>query len=81
MNDYLKLVVLGLIALAAAIAANYARDLAYNVHALLIMVIAGGAFVFDRLPAGVYQVVETQPASVFDRNETAGTAGGDVNNG
>ncbi|MEN5170793.1 SdrD B-like domain-containing protein [Brevundimonas pondensis] len=42
--------------------------------------VAGGAFVFDRLPAGVYQVVETQPASVFDRNETAGTAGGDVNN-
>ena len=43
MNDYLKLVVLGLITLAAAIAANYARDLAYNVHALLIMVIAGVA--------------------------------------
>ncbi|MCA8879455.1 MAG: cbb3-type cytochrome c oxidase subunit I, partial [Rhodobacteraceae bacterium] len=46
MNDYLKLVVLGLITLAAAIAANYARDLAYNVHALLIMLIAGVMFVY-----------------------------------
>ncbi|MCZ4109389.1 SpaA isopeptide-forming pilin-related protein [Brevundimonas diminuta] len=41
---------------------------------------ATGAFVFDRLPEGVYQIVETQPAGVFDRNETVGSAGGVVNN-
>ncbi|MCA8884420.1 MAG: cbb3-type cytochrome c oxidase subunit I, partial [Rhodobacteraceae bacterium] len=46
MTDYLKLVVLGLITLAAAIAANYARDVAYNVHAILIMLIAGGMFLY-----------------------------------
>lgn len=42
--------------------------------------VAGGVFLFNRLPAGDYQVVETQPAATFDRNETAGTAGGVVNN-
>lgn len=41
---------------------------------------AGGVFTFDRLPAGTYQLVETQPSGTFDRNETAGSEGGDVNN-
>jgi uncharacterized repeat protein (TIGR01451 family) len=41
---------------------------------------AGGAFIFNRLPAGTYQIVETQPGATFDRNETAGTAGGTVDN-
>lgn len=41
---------------------------------------AGGAFIFNRLPAGTYTIVETQPAGMFDRDETAGTAGGIVNN-
>jgi uncharacterized repeat protein (TIGR01451 family) len=41
---------------------------------------AGGTFLFDRLPAGTYQIVETQPSGLFDVNETAGTAGGTVNN-
>lgn len=39
-----------------------------------------GNFLFDRLPAGTYQIVETQPAGVLDFRETAGTAGGIVNN-
>ncbi len=37
MLDYVKLLILGLVAVCAAIAANYARDVAYLVHALLIM--------------------------------------------
>jgi cytochrome c oxidase cbb3-type subunit I len=37
MWDYVKLVVLGLVAVFAAIAANYARDLAYLVNALVVM--------------------------------------------
>lgn len=41
---------------------------------------ASGAFLIDRLPPGTYQLVETQPAGLFDLNETAGTAGGSVNN-
>ena len=45
MWDYLKLIVLGLIALIAAIAANYAHDLAYMVNALTIMLAAAITFV------------------------------------
>jgi len=41
---------------------------------------AAGNYLFDRLPPGTYAVVETQPANTFDRFETAGTAGGTVNN-
>ncbi|MEO0862960.1 MAG: cbb3-type cytochrome c oxidase subunit I, partial [Pseudomonadota bacterium] len=46
MNDYLKLIALGLVALCAAIAANFARDLAYQMHALLIVLVAGGMFLW-----------------------------------
>jgi cytochrome c oxidase cbb3-type subunit I len=46
MLDYVKLAVLGVIAICAAIAANYARDAAYLVHALLIMASAGGVFLW-----------------------------------
>ena len=45
MWDYLKLVVLGVIAVAAAIAANYARDLAYMVNAVEVMLAAAIFFV------------------------------------
>lgn len=41
---------------------------------------ASGAFLFDRLPPGTYTLVETQPAGLLDYRETAGTAGGTVNN-
>ena len=44
MWDYLKLVVLGLLAVGAAIAANYARDLAYLVNAVTVMLAAGITF-------------------------------------
>ncbi len=44
MWDYLKLVVLGLIALFAAIASNYAWDLAYQVNAITVMLAAGITF-------------------------------------
>ncbi|MBL4812972.1 MAG: cbb3-type cytochrome c oxidase subunit I, partial [Rhodobacteraceae bacterium] len=46
MLDWVKIVVLGLITLFAAIAANWARDIAYQVHALIIMAVAGGMFVW-----------------------------------
>ncbi|UYP68124.1 cytochrome-c oxidase, cbb3-type subunit I [Thalassobacter stenotrophicus] len=47
MTDYLKLAVLAVITLFAAIAANYARDAAYMVHAILTMVTAGGLFLWQ----------------------------------
>ncbi|WP_170754452.1 cytochrome-c oxidase, cbb3-type subunit I [Ruegeria lacuscaerulensis] len=46
MSNYIKLIVLGVIAVFAAIATNYARDLAYQVHAILVMLIAGGLFIW-----------------------------------
>ncbi|MEO0863547.1 MAG: cbb3-type cytochrome c oxidase subunit I, partial [Pseudomonadota bacterium] len=47
MAQYIKLVVLGLVTLCAMIAANYGRDLSYQVHAVLIMVIAGALFLWE----------------------------------
>jgi cytochrome c oxidase cbb3-type subunit 1 len=47
MLDYLKLAILGVVVVCAAIAANYARDAAYLVHALLIMASAGGVFLWQ----------------------------------
>lgn len=46
MLNYIKLIALGLLVLFAALAANFARDLAYQVHAVLIMLIAGGLFIW-----------------------------------
>ena len=46
MSNYFKLVVFGLVTLFAMIAANYARDIAYQVHAVLIMLVAGGLFLY-----------------------------------
>ncbi|WP_298436377.1 cytochrome-c oxidase, cbb3-type subunit I [uncultured Jannaschia sp.] len=44
--DYLKIGLLGLVALFAAIAANYAHDAAYMLHALIIMVVAVGMLIW-----------------------------------
>lgn len=46
MLNYIKLIVLGLITLFALIAANYARDLAYLVNALIVAAAAGGVFLW-----------------------------------
>ncbi len=46
MWDYFKLIALGLVAVVAAIAANYARDGAYVVNALLIMAAAAITFIW-----------------------------------
>ncbi len=44
--DYVKIILLGLVTVFAAIASSWARDLAYQVHALLIMVIAFVMFIY-----------------------------------
>lgn len=46
MINYFKLIVLGVIAVFALIASNYARDLAYQVHAILIFLVAAGMFLW-----------------------------------
>ena len=46
MWDYVKLIVLGVIAVLAAIGANYAHDLAYQVNAIVVMLAAGLTFLW-----------------------------------
>ena len=46
MWDYIKLIALGAVAVLAAIAANYARDLAYMVNALTVMLAASVTFLW-----------------------------------
>ena len=47
MWDTVKLVSLGLIAFFAALAADWGHDLAYKVHALLILITAFGLFIWQ----------------------------------
>ena len=44
MANYFKLIVFGMIALLALIATNYARDIAYQAQALIVMIVAAVAF-------------------------------------
>ncbi|WP_372993770.1 cytochrome-c oxidase, cbb3-type subunit I, partial [Sulfitobacter sp.] len=44
--NYFKLVILALLALVAAMGVNWAHDLAYQVHAFLIMAVAAGLFIW-----------------------------------
>ena len=46
MWNYVKLALLAFIAIFAAIAANYGRDLAYQVHAIIIFAVAVGLFIW-----------------------------------
>ncbi|MEO1498916.1 MAG: cbb3-type cytochrome c oxidase subunit I, partial [Planctomycetota bacterium] len=59
MWDTFKLIILGLIALSAAIAADWGHDLAYQVHAFIIMLVAAGLFVWQMRQIG-------KPAAVLD---------------
>ncbi|MFD3190056.1 cytochrome-c oxidase, cbb3-type subunit I [Sedimentitalea sp. HM32M-2] len=46
MSNYIKLIALGLVTLVAMIGINYARDTAYMVHAIIVMLVAGGLFLW-----------------------------------
>ena len=46
MWNYIQISALGLITLFAAIAANYARDLPYMVHMIIVMLVAAGLFLW-----------------------------------
>jgi cytochrome c oxidase cbb3-type subunit I len=71
MWDYFKLIALGLIAVFAAIGANYARDPAYLVNALTIMLVAGGLFLWSVRRVGEPKVVASQK-EYFDSVVRAG---------
>ncbi|NNU78955.1 cytochrome-c oxidase, cbb3-type subunit I [Halovulum dunhuangense] len=67
MTDTLKLVALAVITVFAAIAANFARDLAYQVHAILIMLIAAGLFLWILRRVGEPQrAVAAEPSGYVD---------------
>jgi len=57
MWDYIKLALLGAVAVLAAIAANYARDLAYMVNALTVMIAAALTFLWVLRTMGEYRPV------------------------
>ncbi len=61
MLNYIKLIALGLITLLAMIAASYARDLAYQVHAILIMAVSAGLFLWT-----LRNTDEPVPAAVLE---------------
>ena len=62
MWNYVKLILLGAVALLAAIGANMARDPAYMVNAIVVMLVAGGMFVW-----ALRQIDE--PAPVIDKRQ------------
>ena len=62
MWNYVKLILLGVIALLAAIGANLARDPAYMVNAIVVMLVAGGMFIW-----ALRQVDE--PARAIDQTQ------------
>jgi cytochrome c oxidase cbb3-type subunit 1 len=72
MWDYLKLVVLALVALFAAMAANFARDPAYMVHAIIVMIVAGGLFLWSLRRTDEYRVPTDDSLSYMDGPVRAG---------
>ena len=52
MQDAFKLGVLAVIGVLALIAANYAHDVAYQAHAIIVFLIASGMFVWTMRTAG-----------------------------
>lgn len=63
MRDYAYILLLATIAVLAAIAANYARDIAYQVNALTVALIAAGLFVWRVRRAGE---PEPEPATGYN---------------
>ena len=58
-------------------------DIYGNPVSATAVTVAGGGYTFPLLPpsnAAGYTIVETQPVTHYDRNETAGSLGGAVNN-
>jgi len=60
MINMIKLIALGLVTLFAMIAANYARDLAYMVQAMIVMLVSGGLFLWVLRGTGDEKPVPSQ---------------------
>ena len=70
MRDYAYLLLLAIIAVLAAIAANYARDIAYQVNALTVALIAAGLFIWK-----VRRTGEPEPLPATGYNDGVVRAG------
>jgi cytochrome c oxidase cbb3-type subunit 1 len=70
MGNYFKLAALGVIALFAAVAANWGRDLAYIVHAIIILGVSG--FMFIRVLRQMEQPAVAVPTGYMDDVVRAG---------
>ncbi|MEM7614094.1 MAG: cbb3-type cytochrome c oxidase subunit I, partial [Pseudomonadota bacterium] len=66
MTATIKLVTLGLIVVLAAIAANFGLDLAYQVHAIIIMLTAAGMFIWTLRGVGEARPVLATPTGYMD---------------
>ncbi|MEM7753283.1 MAG: cbb3-type cytochrome c oxidase subunit I, partial [Pseudomonadota bacterium] len=66
MGNYVKLIVLGLVTLFAALAASWGRDLAYQVHAVLIMAIAAVMFIVVLRNTDEPRPLAPDPSSGYD---------------
>ena len=70
MGNYFKLAALGIIALFAAMAANWGRDAAYIVHAIIILGVSG--FMFIRVLRQMEQPAMATPTGYMDDVVRAG---------
>ena len=70
--NIIKLILLAVVLLVAAMGANYARDLAYQVHALLIMVVAFGLFIWTLRNTGEPNTPADPVTGYFDSVVRAG---------
>ena len=66
MGNYLKLIVLGLVTIIAALAASWGRDLAYQVHAVLIMLVSAGLFIWVLRNTDEPTALAPDPMSGYD---------------
>ena len=72
MWDYVKLVVLGLVAVLAAIAANYAHDLPYLVNAIVVMLAAGRRFLWTLRGMGDRETQGEPPMNTWTASSAPG---------
>ncbi len=70
MGNYIKLIALGGVTLFAAIAANWGRDVAYIVHAMIILAVS--AFLFVRVLRQMDEPVAAMPDGYMDDVVRAG---------
>ncbi|WP_158966766.1 cytochrome-c oxidase, cbb3-type subunit I [Chachezhania sediminis] len=65
MSRIIKLIVLGVIVLISMMAMNYARDVAYMIHAGIVMVIAIGLFLYTAAQSATQPALDPHPETEY----------------